>query len=609
MRPFALLRCIARAALRHAGNLVGFCLGDVVEEIWNNWHNEKDEAARRAELQELVQMAAAEFRQQVEAVVRAVAGGQPAEVQQRMSSFLQQVPEMLRLSLRRPEDDQGRSVPPGFRLQQASDLAVLLSAQPRVTIQLTAGHGAGEAIDCSEPTVLLLGRAKDCRPRYPREQHESVSRHHCLVEINPPDVRIRDLGSLRGTFIDGRIRDLDSRDFTPVQARKLGGRPKGSKPDVKYSSSDVELADGAEVRLTKQGQAAFRVLIHLPAQLPVVQSCAWCHREVTAERGANRPGLFVCGACRENLKAIMHDLAGHAHAGDPNLRALRSYTLGDELGHGGMGAVYLARHARTGQHAAIKLMLPNVAADDRAVAMFQREIRNTMALQHRHVVRLLDHGYARGAFFMVLEYCDGGSADKLLAQRGGVLPVDEAVEIVLQALDGLAYAHRAPIPFVRQKGGGFAPGTGLVHRDLKPANLFLSGWGSSRVVKIGDYGLAKAFDETGLSGGTRTGETAGTWKFMCRQQVVDYQHAPPAVDVWAMAASLYNLLTGQVPRAFPTGRDPWLVVLEDAPVPILKRNPRLPPRLAEVVDRALLEEPCSTFQSAAEFKEALEEAL
>jgi serine/threonine protein kinase len=241
--------------------------------------------------------------------------------------------------------------------------------------------------------------------------------------------------------------------------------------------------------------------------------------------------------------------------------------------------------------------------------MFQREIRNTLALQHRHVVRCLDHGYARGAFFLVLEYCEGGSVDQLMAQRGGTLPVDEAVEITLQALEGLEYTHQAAIPFVRQKGGGYGPGTGLVHRDLKPANLFLTGWGSGRIVKVGDYGLAKAFDETGLSGGTRTGETAGTWAFLCRQQVVDLKHAGPEVDVWALAASLYNMLTGFVPRAFPEGRDPCLVVLEGDPVPVLRRNPHVPPRLAAVIDQALVEEPAIAFQSAAAFRDALESAL
>src|SRR5262249_51267816 len=158
-----------------------------------------------------------------------------------------------------------------------------------------------------------------------------------------------------------------------------------------------------------------------------------------------------------------------------DLCVLRGYEVLEELGAGGMGAVYLARHEHTAAPAAIKVLLPKVAADEEAIALFQREIRNTMALSHRHVVRLLDHGFARGAFFMVLEYCDGGSVEGLRLQRGGVLPVDEAVEIAAQALEGLAYCHTAEIPFVKQKGGGYGPGKGLVHRDVKPANLFLTG--------------------------------------------------------------------------------------------------------------------------------------
>ncbi len=633
MSPLALLWCIARAALKQPGNVVGVSLIDMAGDVWSEWQM-KGDAERRAELQRLVQMGADELGAQIEAILQGIAGQQPAEVQQRLARLLQQIPARVRRALPRLESPQA-----------ASDLAGLLTApaEARVTIQLTAGHGSGSEIVCTEPTVLVFGRAKDCKPRYPGDGHKSISRHHCLVEVNPPDVRIRDLGSLRGTFIDGPARDAASAAFAVVQDRKLGGRPKGSAPDARYTSPDVELGDGAEVRLTPQAQAAFRVQMYLPARCTAceaaipdderdaclqpsgellcpacrprrtnvkapMKTCAWCQRGVTGERGANRPGPFVCGACRENVKTIIHGLASQARHGDPSLSAIRSYILGDEIGHGGMGAVYLGQHERTGELVAIKLMLPNVAASDRAVAMFEREIRNTMALQHRHVVRLLDHGFARGAFFMILEYCDGGSADRLLAKRGGTLPVEEAVEIILQALAGLEYAHQAPLPFVRQKGGGFGPGLGLVHRDIKPANLFLAGQGSNRVVKIGDYGLAKAFDETGLSGATHAGKAAGTLGFMCRRQVIDYQHAPAAVDVWALAASLYNLLTDDVPRDFPEDRDPWLVVLEGNPVPIRKRNPQVPRKLAALIDRALVEEPDFAFQSAAEFRSALEAA-
>jgi serine/threonine-protein kinase len=263
-----------------------------------------------------------------------------------------------------------------------------------------------------------------------------------------------------------------------------------------------------------------------------------------------------------------------------------------------MGAVWLAVHEQTGQLVALKVMLPQVAADERAVARFLSEMTEHRRLDHRNVVRLLDCGYARGVFFMALEYCAGGSVADLMRQRGGTLPVDEAVEVTLQALEGLHHGHTA-----------LGPGKCLVHRDLKPANVFLAGAGSDRVAKVGDYGLAKAFDEAGLSGTTRTGDVGGTAAFLCRQQVIDFKRAGPEVDVWAAAASLYCMLTAATPRDFPDDRDPWLMVLETDPLPVRRRRPELPARLAEVIDRALGDATGLHFRSARQFRDALEDAL
>lgn len=639
MRPLAFLKCLGKAALKQAANLAGFGLADVAEEVWKDWNKDKDTAQRQAELQAVVQMAADQFRQQVEAVVRDVAAGQPDAIRRHVSDCLQQLPEQLRRSFRRPDDPKGASVPPGFGVKQVSDLVSRLpfrpaeppptAVRPQVTLEFTQGKLQGQSRTFSEPTTLLLGRQKDCEPCFPGKEHARISRHHALVEINPPDVCVRDLGSRNGTFVNGEL---------------VGKRPPGTDPGTQHTSAEKDLADGAEVLLAKEGGVAFRVHVVVPARCtacgagiadeqkaacaqpgggylcpncrrraedaatPVVKPCAWCQREVRTERGANRPGLFVCGDCRNDVQGMMRDLLGQAQAGAAEVRVLRGYDLLEELGAGGMGAVYLARHQRTGAAAAIKLMLPKVAADEEAIALFQREIRNTLALNHRHVVRLLDHGFARGAFFMVLEYCDGSSAEDLRVGRGGVLPVDEAVEIALQALEGLAYCHTADIPFVKQKGGGYGPGKGLVHRDVKPANLFLTGWGSGRVVKVGDFGLAKAFAESGLSGGTRTGDVGGTYEFMCRQQVAFYKDAGPEVDVWSLAASLYYLLTGCTPRDFGDG-DKCLTVLEADPVPIRKRRADLPSRLAEVIDAALREEPAMAFKTADAFKRALQDAV
>jgi serine/threonine protein kinase len=298
-----------------------------------------------------------------------------------------------------------------------------------------------------------------------------------------------------------------------------------------------------------------------------------------------------------------------ANQGEARLKALAGYRLVRELGRGGMGSVSLIRHERLGEEIALKIMLPRVAADERAKALFLRETENTKALKHPHVVQVRDSGCAHGVFFFTLEYCNGGSVRELSEQRRGPLPVQEACALVLQALDGLHYAHQAVIPAVKLADGSYGTGQGLVHRDVKPGNLFLVGTGSSRLVKLGDYGLAKAFDAAGLSGQTSTGAISGTPGFMPRQQVINFKKVRPEVDVWAMAASLYQVLTGTFPRDFPKGRDPWMQVLQTDAVPIRKRNAAIPKRLAQVVDHALVDQPEIGFKTALAFKQALEGVL
>jgi serine/threonine protein kinase len=144
-----------------------------------------------------------------------------------------------------------------------------------------------------------------------------------------------------------------------------------------------------------------------------------------------------------------------------------------------------------------------------------------------------------------------------------------------------------------------------VHRDLSPQNILLDESDGAPVAKVGDFGLAKAFDNAGLSGLTRTGATAGKPWFLPRQQVINFRDVTPAVDVWALAACLYHSLTGAYPRDFPRDKDPWQNILQTDPVPIRRREPRVPRALASVIDEALREDPNAPFQTAGELRQAL----
>jgi serine/threonine-protein kinase len=126
---------------------------------------------------------------------------------------------------------------------------------------------------------------------------------------------------------------------------------------------------------------------------------------------------------------------------------------------------------------------------------------------------------------------------------------------------------------------------------------------------VGDFGLAKSFDLAGLSGMTATGTLLGTPVFTPRQQVINFKYAKPEVDVWALAASFYHMVTGAFPRDFPPGMDPWLAVLRTTPVPIRQRDPSIPKKLAEVIDHALIDDPAIPFKTASDLTRVLGNVL
>ena len=443
----------------------------------------------------------------------------------------------------------------------------------KITLKVIEGKLQGKTFDFDERTLCIIGRARDCNIKLPDDKdHETISRYHCLLDINPPAARVRDFGSLNGTYVNGK---------------KIGQRDKGQSADEVDSSSfpEIDLANHDRIKL---GKTVFEVHIESAAA-------------ATTEVRDREPELKHTPELQE-LSEQIRDF--------PELAGIRDYTPIKELGRGGMGAVYLARHKQTDSKVALKIMLPQVAVSDEAREMFLRETKNTEALHHPNLVELHHSGCHDDVFYFTLEYCDSGSLLDLTRERGGTLSVDEAMPLILQALDGLHYAHTSAVQKVNHSDGSTTEVTGIVHRDLKPANIYLtSGPDQQLMAKIGDFGLAKAFDTAGLSGQTATGSVGGTPVFMPRQQVLNFKYAKPQVDVWAMAATLYKTLTNSYPRDFTRGEDPWLAALKNPPVPIRQRNSDIPEALANVIDAALVDSPELLFTSAKQLKTELQGAL
>jgi formylglycine-generating enzyme required for sulfatase activity len=238
------------------------------------------------------------------------------------------------------------------------------------------------------------------------------------------------------------------------------------------------------------------------------------------------------------------------------------YKVEGTLGQGGMGAVLLATDTRLDRKVAIKRILGEAAGNRMAVQRFLTEAKSIAALNHPNIVQIYDYGQAKDGPFLIMEYVDGGSL--LDRCRESPLPLEEAIDIACQLCDGLAKAHDL----------------GIVHRDIKPANVLLSQDG---IPKLTDFGLAKA--QASDAGQTMTGAVLGTPDFMPPEQRRDASLVDHRSDLWSLAATVYQIVTGRSPKVI--------------------RLHELPQALQAVIAKALEDAKDARYQSARELRDAL----
>ena len=231
------------------------------------------------------------------------------------------------------------------------------------------------------------------------------------------------------------------------------------------------------------------------------------------------------------------------------VRQLGQYTLEQLIGEGGMGRVYLARHAMLRRPTAIKT-LDGQYSDAAAVRRFEREVQLVSSLTHPNTIEIYDYGRTTdGVFYFVMEYVAGLTLEKLVA-RDGPIPVSRALYLLQQALGSLAEAH----------------GRGLIHRDVKPSNVMLCRRGGvADWVKVVDFGLAKDLDDK-LSGKiTQSGMISGTPQYIAPECLEDASALSPAADVYAVGATAFKLLTGRDLFIGYTMMDVLAQVMHDVP--------------------------------------------
>jgi serine/threonine-protein kinase len=241
------------------------------------------------------------------------------------------------------------------------------------------------------------------------------------------------------------------------------------------------------------------------------------------------------------------------------------YQLEDRLGVGGMSTVYLAFDQRLERRVAIKLLAEHLADDATFVSRFRREALAAARLVHPNIVQVFDFGFdeSHHQHFIVMEHVSGHSCAELLRDRGH-LDVEQAVEIIGQACRGLDYAHR----------------NGVIHRDVKPGNLLVS---DSEVVKLADFGIARATDQSSI---TQVGSVLGTAAYLSPEQARG-EEAGPRADIYSLGVVSYQLLSGRLPYEATSLSELALMQQRELPAPLDQANPRVPPELAAAIARAL----------------------
>ncbi|HEY2784177.1 MAG TPA: serine/threonine-protein kinase [Fimbriiglobus sp.] len=267
----------------------------------------------------------------------------------------------------------------------------------------------------------------------------------------------------------------------------------------------------------------------------------------------------------------------------PTARTIGSYELIEKIAEGGMGAVFKARNRTSGQIVAIKIIPAETARNLTLLKRFEQEFKAARLLNHPNVVKALDYSGSGPTPFLVMEFVDGESLGQRV-ERDGAIPEEEAVSYISQVCDGLHRAHKQ----------------GLIHRDVKPDNILVTADG---VAKLTDLGLVKEVE--GEQNLTRTGRGLGTPHFMAPEQFRDAKNADVKCDVYSLGATLYMILTGQVPFQNTSPLDCWMK----------KRNNEFPPprevvetiskRVDWAVRRAMSSDPATRPATCREFMEDL----
>ena len=264
-------------------------------------------------------------------------------------------------------------------------------------------------------------------------------------------------------------------------------------------------------------------------------------------------------------------------------KAISHYKILEKLGEGGMGVVYEAEDTKLRRTVALKFLPPGLTRDPQARARFVQEAQAAAALDHPNICSVFEIGEAEGATYIVMPCIKGRSLKQRIA--AGPLSLEEALDIAGHVAEGLKEAHER----------------GILHRDIKPANIMLTEKGRAMIM---DFGLAKL---TGSADMTRTLAVMGTVAYMSPEQARG-EAVDQRTDIWSFGATLYEILTGEMPFGRKSDQALVFSILQEIPEPPSRLRPEIPIQLERIVQRALEKDKSLRYQTIAEILRDLKAA-